>query len=183
MTAGPFTLAPNTSIAYPDIIGQLFDFEGFGALAVVVSDPDAAIVMSRTFNSFSDGVNEGTFGQGLPGLKQNDLVSANTKVRLVHLFEDESFRTNIGFLNATGINLTVKAEFFTADGTSLGVRNVNIAPYGNMQWNRAFDLVTNENVTGGFVDVWTEAEDGLFYTYGSVAGEDNFSDPTTILPQ
>jgi hypothetical protein len=139
--------------------------------------------MSRTFNSFSDGTNEGTFGQGLPGVAGAELIQADTKVRLVHLFEDDSFRTNIGFQNATGANIMVMAEFFSADGTSLGTSQVTIAPYSNTQWNRAFNRVTSDDVTGGFVDVWTETPGGLFYTYGSVAGEDSFSDPTTILPQ
>ena len=74
-------------------------------------------------------------------------------------------------------------EFFLADGTSLGVRFQDLAPYSNLQWNGAFSRVTAFDVIDGYVDVWSENTGAKFYVYGSVVGNDDFNDPTTVLPQ
>ena len=46
-----------------------------------------------------------------------------------------------------------------------------------------FRFAAEAPVVGGYIDVWTETEGAAFMAYGSVAGKDDFSDPTTVLPQ
>ncbi len=178
---GPFTLEPGKSTRYSNVFGDLFGFEGAGALAFEIDRPDDALLSSRTFNAFDDGSLAGTFGQAIPALKTADLVGANTTVRLIGLSEDDDFRTNIGFLNGTDADIRVFTEFFLADGSSLGGSFQDLAPFGNTQWNRAFKKVTTDAVADGYVDVWTE--DGKFSVYASVVGNDDFNDPTTVMPR
>jgi hypothetical protein len=37
-------------------------------------------------------------------------------------------------------------------------------------------------ISAGYVDVWTNAPDGIIYCYGSVLDNET-NDPTTVLPQ
>ncbi len=178
---GPFSLDGGMSARYSNIFGDAFGFEGAGALAFEIGDPDAALLTSRTFNAFDNGTLAGTFGQGIPALAEAELIGADERVRLIGLAEDGNFRTNIGFLNGTEGAIRVQVEFFLADGTSLGQANADLAPYSNIQWNRAFKKVTGDAVADGYVDVWTD--DGAFAVYASVVGNDDFNDPTTVMPQ
>ncbi len=56
---------------------------------------------------------------------------------------------------------------------------MDLGPYSNNQINRVFEDYAPVN---GYVDVWADSDDALYYCYGSML--DNVtSDPTTILPQ
>jgi hypothetical protein len=56
---------------------------------------------------------------------------------------------------------------------------MNLAPYSDNQINRIF---RDYQPVNGYVDVWADSDNALYYCYGSML--DNLtSDPTTILPQ
>ncbi len=182
-SSGPFRLGVNQSARYENIVGDLFGFEGAGALAFVFSDRVDAILTSRTFNTLSESGTEGTFGQAIPSVSEDELIPENTKVRLIQLSQDEEFRSNIGFMNATVENIRINVDFFLADGTYLGGDFQDLASFSNLQWNNAFARVTTDDVPDGWVEVWTETPGGLFTVYASVIGNDDFNDPTTVTPQ
>ena len=56
---------------------------------------------------------------------------------------------------------------------------MDLAPYSNDQINRVF---RDYQPVNGYVDVWTESDDALYYCYGSVL-DNATSDPTTVPPQ
>nr|MCU0305921.1 anti-sigma factor [Thermoanaerobaculales bacterium] len=56
-----FTLAPGAGVRYHDAFAELFDFEGTGALRVLVDGPDMAL-SSRTYAADASG----SYGQGIP---------------------------------------------------------------------------------------------------------------------
>jgi len=176
-----FTLAPDTNANFPDVWTHFTGAGGAGAIAVCVSDADTAGVTSRTYNT-SDA---GTFGQAIVGKKGMDLaklIGTGERVRLGFLTENGSFRTNVGFLNAGAETITIHAEFFTADGTSLGVADIDIFPFSNNQWNRPFvNKIHAGTVDLGYIDVWSDTVDATFLTYASVI-DNGTADPTTIWP-
>ena len=175
-----FSLEPNVSVAYPDAVRDLIGIaHGSGALRFDVLDGGYLLVTSRTKNTDGDGA---TFGQGIPSIHAEDLIVSHEKVRLLQLSEDEHYRTNIGFMNASQTPITIHVDFFSATGVLLGQDWLDLLPYSFEQWDRAFDRIEAGKVQNGYVDVWTETEGAAFYTYGSVVDEMR-NDPTYIEPQ
>jgi len=161
-----------------DVLGSEFDVgdEGaFGALGLV-SDSDALVVMSRTFNVTDDG----TFGQGIPGYPEADLVQAGDRARIVFLSENDEVRSNLGLLNGTGSDITVSWIRYRPDGGVIGSGSLGLRAWENTQLNRVMGDVAP--VEGAWIEVWTDTVDGAFAVYGSVL-DNSTSDPTTVLPQ
>ena len=177
----PFTLIGNGSIVYRDIWKTLTGNNGAGAINVCVDNGDATGVTSRTFN-IGD---EGTFGQIIEGMRGSSAakVATGEKVRLGYLFENDAFRTNIGFMNSGANEITVNVEFFDHAGNSLGIKSVNLDPYSNNQWTKAYTLapINASGITAGFADVWSDTADANFLTYASIV-DNGTGDPTTIWP-
>lgn len=99
-----------------------------GSLALSGSAPFA--VMSRTFTAGASG---GSFGQTVPpvqGFVDNTIGETDIAGAVAYLpgiVTNGSFRTNVGFLAASGdAGMTVTAELRLADGTSGGTRTFTI---------------------------------------------------------
>jgi hypothetical protein len=175
-----FMVQPNTNANFVDVWKLYTGGDGAGAINVCVSNPEIAGVTSRTYNT-SD---EGTFGQAIVGMKgvtPEKLIATGEIARLGFLSQNSAFRTNLGFMNAGANAITINAEFFTADGTSLGTASIDLPPFSNNQWTRAFRQVTTDNVDLGYIDVYSDTADASFLTYASVV-DNNTGDPTTIWP-
>jgi hypothetical protein len=171
-----FTLEPGASIRYEDVLVEVFNAqEVVGALAIA-SDSNSLRVMSRTFNR-SD---SGTYGQSLPGIPAADFIAANQRVRVLFMTENAAFRSNLGLLNGTSRQITIRWQLFAADGSVLRTGETGLGAWGNTQLNRVFaDFAPIE---AAYVDVWTETAGATFTCYGSVLDAAT-SDPTTVLPQ
>ncbi len=175
MSSDSFAVAPGESRRFDNVLATVFGLsESVGAL-LVQSESSSLSAMSRTFNQGA----EGTFGQGIPGVREADLVAANERVRVLFMSENTDFRSNLGLV-AGNRPTTVRYRLHAPDGTLLGEGSRSLSAYGNTQINQVF--APYAPVAGGYVDVWTETSDGRFTGYGSVV--DNVtSDPTTVLPQ
>ena len=173
-----FEIGAGATYRAADVLGSEFDLGedgAFGALGLV-SDADALVVMSRTFNVTDDG----TFGQGIPGYPADGLVQAGDRVRIVFLSETDDVRSNLGLLNGTGTDLTVSWARYRPDGTPIDTGSRLLRAWENTQLNRVMGDVSP--IEGAWMEVWTDTVDGAFAVYGSVL--DNLtSDPTTVLPQ
>ncbi len=174
-----FMLGPGETIRHADVLAAAFmvpdGVNALGALALISDSTDLKI-FSRTFNTTEDG----TYGQGMPGMAAGDLYPANTKKRILFFTENDAYRSNIGILNGTGASLTIMWERFTADGMMVDAASAELPPWGNVQLNQVF--ANEAPVEGAYIDVWTSTEDGAFAAYGSVL-DSMTSDPTTVLPQ
>lgn len=174
-----FTIGPGVSIRYKDVLAEVFGIgsgtSAVGALAIL-SDSRDLLFMSRTFNQ-SD---EGTFGQAIIGVSEDDLIPAGQRRRVLFMTENDDFRSNLGFQNGTDRPLTVSWERFRADGTVVNSGETRLPPWGNTQWNRVFN--DEKPIEAAYVDVWTDTGGGLFAVYGSVL-DGATSDPTTVPGQ
>ena len=178
-TSSAFRLEPNTSARYQNAVSSLFGLdEGLGAIGVVADSPHA-LLMSRTFNRPPGGA-AGTFGQSIPGVALADMTPAGVSERILFMTENDDFRGNVGCQNGVSATIRIRIELFTADGTSLGVRNMDLQPWSNNQFSRIFQEFQPVDV--GFVDVQSSTPGARFFCYGSVLDAET-SDPTTILPQ
>ncbi len=144
-----------------------------GAVEVAANGP--LVVTARTFNDAPDG----TFGQFLPGVRDDEALSSGSTGIITQLESSEAFRTNIGFTNFSGADCTVRTRLMDADGTQVGVKFVSVPSGGWAQENRIFANAGTGPVAPGYalVDVMT---DGCrVWAYGSVV-DNGSGDPTTV---
>jgi len=175
----PIALVPGQSLRYENVLAELFGLEpdSLGALKLVAST-ESVIGMSRTYN-VPGAKAAGTFGQGLPAIRATEMIAGTELRRIIFLSEEPDSRANVGCVNGSAESVRINIELFDAEGTFLETKTMDLGPYSNKQINRVFEDYAPVN---GYVDVWADSDDALYYCYGSML--DNLtSDPTTILPQ
>ena len=169
-----FTLDPGASVRYRDAFAELFDFEGTGALRVLVDSPYLSVA-SRTYAADATG----SYGQGIPSHLATHAIRFGDMGRLVGLSEsgvnNSGFRTNIGVANATGTMITVVIELYSSSGELVDLVEVNLDGYEQRQISRIFPEATDV----GHAILRTTTPGGVFFAYGSVVDNKTF-DPTFI---
>jgi len=174
-----FSIAAGTSVRYTNVLAEVFGLEPdqVGALVVEASGIDL-LAMSRTYNVVSAKA-AGTFGQELPGIPADRMISTGVTKRIVFLSENEDFRANVGCVNGVGTEVVVAIDLYNSQGANLETKYMMLPPYSNRQINGIFHDYAPVN---GYAEVRTYTPDAAFFCYGSVL--DNVtSDPTTVLPQ
>ena len=95
-------------------------------------------VSSRTYNETPDG----TYGQYIGGALDAKAIQQGQEGRIIQLTHNQAnnqgFRTNVGFLNRTSLNISVRAELYSWDGSLIGTRNYGLGPYMYTQIDRIF---------------------------------------------
>jgi len=175
----PITLGPGQGLRYRNVLTQVFGLgpNSLGALKLVATT-ESVIGMSRTYN-IPPGKAAGTFGQGLPAIRATEMIAGTDPQRIVFLSEDPDSRANVGCVNGRGEDLQISIAVFNDEGSLLETKTMDLGPYSNNQINR---ILQDYQPVNGYIDVWAEDQDALYYCYGSVL--DNLtSDPTTVLPQ
>lgn len=174
-----FTLDSAGCVRYEDVLGQIFEATGSGAIRIVV-DRGQLMVTSRTYNDLGSS----TFGQFIPGFALTDAIGQGAETRLIQLShsadDDSGFRTNIGFASATDHVISVEVELFLGDGTSLGSRAYSLEPFGYFQENDIFAEVAGGDVENGFAVLRSLSPGALYFAYASVV--DNRSGDPVYIP-
>jgi hypothetical protein len=179
VSSDPIALAPGQSLRYENVLAEIFDLgpDSLGALKMVAST-ESVIGMSRTYN-IPAGKIAGTFGQGLPAIRATEMIAGTEPQRIIFLSENDDSRANVGCVNGTDQALRINIGIFDAEGTFLETKTMDLGPYSNNQINRVF---RDYQPVNGYVDVWADSDEALYYCYGSMLDNET-SDPTTILPQ
>jgi len=172
-----FMLAAGAAVRYQDAVGEIFDFEGSGALRLLFDSPQVS-ASSRTYAADDNG----SYGQGIPVHGMYDAIGFGETGRLSGLSESgtttDGFRTNIGVVNATGAEITVDIVLYAHDGMMVGADSVALAAYEQRQLSRIYP----EAVDVGYASVSTSTPGGSFYAYASVV-DNKTADPTFIAVQ
>jgi len=175
-----FTLGPGRSVRYEDVLDSLFHFTGAAAIRISITAGMAAFT-SRTFNQTPGG----TYGQFIGGVLESTAIRAGEEGRIIQITHNRSsssgFRTNIGFVNATGSSLTLRIDLYTSEGTYLGTRSYTLAPYEFRQVDKIFEKVTGSDVADGYAVLSTDTSGGAFFAYASVV-DNRTGDPVFITP-
>ena len=140
-----FRLPPN-SVAFSDnIIGELFERSGSGALLVATFPEDnpgvpddilsrSFLVTTHTYNNSS----AGTFSQTIPGiwtgLMDYEYDGISAVAHGIRNIDREGWRTNIGAVNLGRTNVNMLVTVYDADGNRvLNRARFAIPPLGHMQ--------------------------------------------------
>ena len=162
-----------------DVFLELFELEeANGALRAIVSHPNVKVT-SRTYNAAGA---TGTYGQFIPSHTMEEALTPGILGTLQQLQETSQFRTNIGLVNPTVLDVEVDVELYRSSGNLLGVVSRTLEPYEMMQVNRIFDQVGSGVVESGYAVVKVQSADGAILAYASVI-DNQSGDPVYVAAQ
>jgi hypothetical protein len=174
-----FTVPAGASLELGDVLQTVFGITGTGALRVTAGS-GTTVVISRTYNQTEDG----TYGQFVAGAPEAEAIGQGEEGRIIqlshHRGEDEGYRTNIGFVNASSATTSVRIRLHEGDGNLLGTREFPLMPFEFRQVNKIFESVTSSDVSRGYAVVSTDSPDGAFFAYASVV--DNRTGDPVLVP-
>ncbi len=172
-----FSVEAGQSMRLVDLVNDVFGFDGTAALRITSTSGDL-LVTSRTYNDDP----EGTFGQFIPAFDAVDAAESGFDYALIQLSRSQSYRTNMGFLNASEFDILVDVDLYSAAGILLGSTQFPLRPYELWQETDIYERVTDDDVEAGFAVVRTQTEDARFFAYASVV-DNNSGDPIFIPAQ
>jgi hypothetical protein len=168
----PMALEPGRSLHYDDVVGGLFGERGKGWLSVM-TDGSGVVSTSRTYNDNA----AGTYGQLIPALLYAEAAGPGSPVVLAGLSSAGGFRTNIG-ITSLGLHPAVcRLDFFSNDGSPIGMRVVELPSRGFSQLERVLG-----GAFGYTGEAWAEiscSDPSSFFAHASVVDEST-GDPTYI---
>ncbi|RLE20353.1 MAG: hypothetical protein DRJ65_18410, partial [Acidobacteria bacterium] len=158
---------------FSDVVGTFLGTGGTGAIRITA--PETVVAASRTFNTSEDG----TFGQFIPGMAMSHAINPGGEVRLNGLAGNDSFRTNLGFANASDSSATLSVDLIAADGSVIGHINAALQPWGWLQLNKVFETAGTDNVEAASATVRNVSADAKVFAYASVV-DASTGDPTFV---
>ncbi len=161
---------------WDDVLLSLFGVTGeaSGALEITSSEPITATV--RTFNADPNG----TYGQFFPAVEGGAGLTAARPGVLPHLKRDAASRTNVGLLNLSDQQASVRVTVFGAAGQQLGDPISRTVPA--RQWVQINDVIgrtgdTTEALAWAKVEVTSPG--ASVWAYASVISNES-GDPITV---
>ena len=124
------TIAAGENRSWTDFLGEVFEFEGNGALfleADAASNPDLSSerrAFAASMRIFTEGVDGGSFGQGVPSLDPvsgflGDWTAYFPAVSLWGQPGVEGFRTNVGFWNIGTDDAPMRLRILNSSGVQV----------------------------------------------------------------
>ncbi|HVT44497.1 MAG TPA: proprotein convertase P-domain-containing protein [Thermoanaerobaculia bacterium] len=151
---------PGQTIELDDVVGRHFRTGGAGTLQIE-GEVGRLVATSRTYNR----VAEGTYGQFIPAAEPTALIArGGDRLVIPQLRSDAGFRSNIGFAEVEGGGGTVRVEIFDGDGALVSTREVEVPPFGHLQ----FPLVTGGDLVAARAEVAVVSGEARIAAYGSV---------------
>lgn len=168
-------LLAGRALVLADVAGGLFGrASAAGALRLASAAP-RLVVSSRTY---TDSLSSGTFGQGIAGRPLSAAIVPGETAEIAGLVENASFRTNLGFVNASPAPVTVRVAFVGQDGDSLGIRTWELPPFAAKQLSRVLLGLGYPSVEGVRASV-SLVTGGAIFAYASMV-DGTSGDPTTL---
>jgi hypothetical protein len=165
------SVAPGSQVLLADVVSTLGG-DGVGAVEILADPP--VLASSRTFNQSASG----SFGQFLGAAHATELMAEGGTRTLLHLVQNQGFRTNIGLHNTSVSEATVELRLHDSSGTLVTSSSRTLEPGQRLQLNEPFAAAGRSDIDAGYAEVGQRTGSGVA-VYASVV--DNLSnDPTTI---
>jgi PA domain len=173
------TVPAGQTVSYPDVLNSLFAVtSGFGAIRIN-ADTNLLKIVSQTSTPPPSGV--GTFGQAVPALAPNDLVTPASSQILIGLRQDAAFRTNAVIANATEADAHVDLMLYSSSGSLLGSQGYELLPLEMRQISKVVTALGAPDGTANTTLVVSTSTGGArIATYAAVIDQTT-NDPRTIL--
>jgi hypothetical protein len=167
------TLPAGRMQSHADIVGEMFHKPGSAGTVRIASDLSVQL-SSRTYN---DQGAAGTYGQYIPGTREDDAVGRGARGYLIGLQNNAAFRTNLGFAETRGMETTATLRIFDSMHQLLCSSEITVPPFSWLQKSVAgFGAPEGADFTA---DVeWTSG--GALQAYASVV--DNSTGDSIFVP-
>jgi PKD repeat protein len=164
----------NETVVLADVLQRFNISSGSGALELSWSNGVSPIVTSRTYTSATTG---GTYGQSI-----DPVAAFGNDMYVTGLRSDNSFRSNVGFVNNSDQTIAISLTLFASSGTPVGNGLVTLAPRSQAQ-SALSQIFPNIAIsTLGSVTLQAHSDSGAMFAYGSMI--DNASgDPVFFAGQ
>jgi PKD repeat protein len=176
------SLAPGETVRYDDVMVSLLGLGRSSTGALHIEATGEVVVVSRTYNLSPIG----SYGQYFPAVQQGQCLEEGQLGVLAGIARDANYRTNVGFLNSSELEATVRVLVYGSDGGLLGQRG-SVVSAG--QWRQINDILST--IAPGDVPVaWATVEvltgGAKVWAYASVvtrATGDPITVPVAIVSQ
>jgi hypothetical protein len=177
--AAALDLPPGGQTRIADAVASLFGTSGAGTIELVTRG-GAVAAIGRTFNDTP----EGTYGEGLAGIRTSQAAGFGDDVRLPHLLRNDGrangSRTNVALVNVGSRPAAFGVQLFAGDGAYLGTIELELAAHERRQLTDVFSMVGATAVQDGLAVVRTRSGDARFFAYAAVV--DNVTGDPTVIP-
>jgi sugar lactone lactonase YvrE len=178
-----FTLDPERSVVYRDVLQEIFQLDGTAALRITATG-GTLLAAADTHTSCA----AGRCGSYIDAIDLRDAVVSGQTARLIGLQNSAAHRTNLGLVSATGAPISVEIDLFAADGTAIGTRTVELRPFEYFQETDVFGTLDAlfvsaadlASVADAYAVVLSATPDAHFFAYASVV--DNHSGDPMHVP-
>jgi PKD repeat protein len=175
LSAGPMVLGAQRGLYFANIVDELFDTTGNGALWIDASGPVQFLV--RQFNAAADG----TFGQSVIGTRERlTLGLGDGQLYLIGLRQDEDFRSNIFIQEVDGFPVEVRLDIYDSTGVRLKRARFEVKGHSSKLRSLA-SLLGTSTVDSAYATIEVMSGDGRVGATGSVVDRTT-GDPTTNDP-
>jgi hypothetical protein len=166
-------------VVLDNVVGNFFGMPS-GSIGAIRIDSDEdfdydIVADSRTYTDSPNATAPGTFGQFIPAL---NVTEARAKTVVLHLAWTQEFRSNIGVMNPSNEEVTVRANLYSNDGARGGTANATLViPPKSMRQVPVSDFFGGVFIPNGYVTFEATAP---VFTWGSVI--DNRSGDPIYVP-
>jgi len=162
------------TVVLADVLQRFNITTGNGALELSWSNGVSPIVTSRTYTPATTG---GTYGQSI-----DPIAAFGSDMYVTGLRSDNSFRSNVGFVNDSDQPIAVSLTLFASSGTPVANGLITLAPRSQAQSALSSIFSDVAIATLGSVTVQAHSDSGAMFAYGSMV--DNTSgDPVFFAGQ
>ena len=183
------TVSAGDTVAFDDIVKSWYGagILGESGLGTIEIRPLNAPTATSTFASSRTYALDagGTLGQFIPALRLDQFVrdvnqDSLGKISLQQVANSPFYRTNIGFVEGSGVPATLRARLLDGNGNVLQTITRDLAAFGQLQQNLTA-LFGDIPLDDGRVEVETISQGGLVSAYASVLNN-RTNDPLMVFP-
>lgn len=168
-------LSPNEVMTIPDALHAWFNVENGGGIVRVTWAEDDARITARA-RIYNLGSEAGEFGQGVPGVRLDTMVSDSY---LIGLSGIDGNRTNVGVSNPHNQHAMFWITLYDTSGRARGSVATSVPPRSFRQFNDIFNYFQAGPLHAAAVRV--TGVDHTLYAYASIVRDDT-GDATFVTP-
>jgi hypothetical protein len=158
------SLSDGQQLVIPDVLDTLFSATGTGALRIVATGGTVIATAAETKEPSGAWVHRHAAIRS-----DDDRIGAGQLATIVHLSETAERRTDLGVVNTSGVTIDVTIELRDAAGTALGLRRIELLPYGHAELDAVFSSVGHPEVADGLARLSSSVQGGSFLAHAVVA--------------
>jgi hypothetical protein len=168
-------LSPMEVLTIPDALHDWFSVEDGGGIVRVTWDETDARITARG-RIYNLGSEAGQFGQGVPGVRVDNLVSDQFLVGLTGV---DGNRTNVGVSNPHNQHALFWITLYDTSGLARGAFATSVPPRSFRQFNDIFSHFQAGPLNAAMIRV--TGTDATLYAYASIVRNDT-GDATFVTP-